>query len=47
MVEAARAAGIACGAATWGYSTADTLAAMKPDIVFENMNDIAARLAPP
>jgi phosphoglycolate phosphatase len=46
-IEAARAAGIACGAATWGYSATDALIAMKPDMVFQNMNDISARLAPP
>jgi phosphoglycolate phosphatase len=45
-IEAARAAGIACGAATWGYSATDALIAMKPDMVFQNMNDIAAQLAP-
>ena len=44
-IEAARAAGIACGAATWGYSATDALIAMKPELVFESMNDIAARLA--
>jgi phosphoglycolate phosphatase len=45
-IEAARTAGIACGAATWGYSAASALVAMKPDLVFEDMNDIAARLTP-
>ena len=35
-----------CGAATWGYSARDALVAMKPDLVFELMNDIAARLTP-
>jgi phosphoglycolate phosphatase len=45
-IAAARAAGIACGAATWGYSARDALVAMKPDLVFESMNDIAARLTP-
>jgi phosphoglycolate phosphatase len=43
-IEAARAAGIACGAVTWGYAAPDALIAMKPDLVFETMNDIAARL---
>jgi phosphoglycolate phosphatase len=46
-IEAARAAGIACGAAMWGYSAPDALVAMKPELVFEKMNDIAARLASP
>jgi phosphoglycolate phosphatase len=45
-IEAARAAGIACGAVTWGYSAVDALVAMKPDLVFESIDDIAARLAP-
>jgi len=45
-IEAARAAGIACGSVTWGYSAVDALVAMKPDLVFENIDDIAARLAP-
>jgi phosphoglycolate phosphatase len=45
-IEAARAAGIACGAATWGYAATDALVAMKPELVFEKMNDIAARLTP-
>jgi phosphoglycolate phosphatase len=39
-VEAARAAGIACGAVTWGYATPETLRALKPDLVFERMDDI-------
>src|SRR6187551_3020008 len=45
-IEAARAAGIACGAVTWGYAATDALVAMKPELVFEKMNDIAARLTP-
>jgi phosphoglycolate phosphatase len=45
-IEAARAAGIACGAATWGYAPTEALVAMKPELVFEDMNDIAARLTP-
>jgi phosphoglycolate phosphatase len=40
-VEAARVAGIACGAVTWGYSAPEALRALKPDIVFERMEDIA------
>jgi phosphoglycolate phosphatase len=43
-IEAAHAAGIACGAATWGYSATDALVAMKPEMIFEKMNDIVARL---
>jgi phosphoglycolate phosphatase len=45
-IEAARAAGIACGAATWGYSATDALVAMKPDLLFGKMNDITAQLTP-
>jgi phosphoglycolate phosphatase len=45
-IEAAHSAGIACGAVTWGYSATGALLAMKPDLVFETIDDIAARLAP-
>ena len=45
-IEAARAAGIACAAVTWGYSAPDALRAHKPDIVFERLGDIARSLAP-
>ncbi len=45
-IEAARAAVIACGAVTWGYSATDALAAMQPDLIFATVNDIAAQLAP-
>ena len=45
-IEAARAAGIACGAVTWGYAAASALVAMKPELIFEDMNDITARLMP-
>jgi phosphoglycolate phosphatase len=45
-IEAARAAGIACGAVTWGYSAVNALRAMKPDLIFEAFGDIAERLAP-
>jgi phosphoglycolate phosphatase len=44
-IEAARAAGIACGAVTWGYAATEALVAMKPELVFETMNDILVRLA--
>lgn len=43
-IEAARATGMACGAVTWGYSVPDTLAAMKPDLTFDSIDDIAAQL---
>jgi phosphoglycolate phosphatase len=45
-LEAARAAGIACAAVTWGYAAPDALRAHRPDFVFESMQDIAAALAP-
>jgi phosphoglycolate phosphatase len=44
-IEAARAAGIACGAVTWGYASREALIATKPDLVFDNLNDLATRLA--
>jgi phosphoglycolate phosphatase len=43
-VEAARAAGIACAAVTWGYAAPQVLRALEPDLVFEQMADIAPRL---
>lgn len=43
-IEAARAAGIAAAAVTWGFATPETLHAHKPDVVFERMEDIALRL---
>jgi phosphoglycolate phosphatase len=43
-IEAARAAGIACGAVTWGYAAPETLSALQPDLVFERMEDIAPSL---
>lgn len=43
-IEAARAAGIACGAVTWGYAAPAALRAHEPDMVFERMEEIAARL---
>ena len=43
-IEAARAAGIACGAATWGYAAPEALRALGPDLVFERMEDIASSL---
>ncbi|MBV8839259.1 MAG: HAD-IA family hydrolase, partial [Alphaproteobacteria bacterium] len=36
-IEAARAAGIPCGAVTWGYAAPDALRAMGPDVVFESV----------
>ena len=43
-IEAARTAGIACGAVTWGYSAPDTLRAICTDLLFERMEDIAPSL---
>jgi len=43
-IEAARAAGIACGAVTWGYAAPEALRALGPDLVFERMEDIASSL---
>jgi phosphoglycolate phosphatase len=43
-IEAARAAGIACGAVTWGYAAPEALRVFGPDLVFERMEDIARRL---
>lgn len=43
-IEAARAAGIACGAVMWGAAAPNALRALKPDVVFERMEDIAAKL---
>jgi phosphoglycolate phosphatase len=45
-IEAARAAGIACGAVTWGYAAPSALKAFGPDLVFEQMDDIARALIP-
>jgi phosphoglycolate phosphatase len=39
-IEAAREAGIACGAVVWGYAAPETLLAKKPDFVFRRMEDI-------
>jgi phosphoglycolate phosphatase len=43
-IDAARAAGIACGAVTWGYAATETLRAHRPDLVFEHMEDIVRSL---
>jgi phosphoglycolate phosphatase len=43
-IEAARSAGIACGAVTWGYAAPEALHARKPDFVFERMENISRRL---
>ena len=43
-IEAARAAGIACGAVTWGYAAEKALRDRQPDYVFERMEEIVERL---
>jgi phosphoglycolate phosphatase len=43
-IEAARAAGIACGAVTWGYAAPQALRKLGPDLVFQRMDDIARAL---
>jgi phosphoglycolate phosphatase len=39
-IEAARAAGIACGAVAWGYAAPEALAARAPDMMFSEMKDV-------
>jgi phosphoglycolate phosphatase len=49
-IEAARDVGIACGAVTWGYAAPKILEAMRPDFLFERVEDItriAARTPAP
>ncbi len=41
-IEAAREAGIACAAVTWGYATPARLVAERPDAIFEAPEAIAA-----
>jgi phosphoglycolate phosphatase len=43
-IEAARLAGIACGAVTWGYAAPKALIDRKPDLVFARMEEIAEAL---
>lgn len=43
-IEAARAASLACGAVMWGYAAPNALRALGPELMFEQMEDIAARL---
>ena len=43
-IEAARGAGIACAAVTWGYAAAEALRGLRPDLVLERMEDIAPAL---
>jgi len=39
-IEAARKAGLAVGAVSWGYATTDFLRAQQPDYLFSSMDDI-------
>jgi phosphoglycolate phosphatase len=43
--EAARAAGLAFGAVTWGYANAEALQAMAPQEMFSSIKDIVTKLA--
>ena len=43
-IEAARAAGIACGAVTWGYAAVEALRAHAPDMLFDRMDQVAGQL---
>ena len=43
-IEAARAAGIASGAVMWGYAAPGALRALRPDLAFERMEDVAPQL---
>ena len=44
-LEAARTAGLAVGAVSWGYATIDLLRAQQPDYLFLSMDDIRAAIA--
>ena len=44
-IDAARAAGIACGAVSWGYTLPDALERQRPDVMFRSFDDIRRRLA--
>jgi phosphoglycolate phosphatase len=43
-IEAARTAGIACGAVMWGYAAPNALRALGPDFVFERIENVAPLL---
>jgi phosphoglycolate phosphatase len=43
-IEAARVAGIACGAVTWGYAAPKALQALGPDLMFDRMEDVVRKL---
>jgi phosphoglycolate phosphatase len=43
--EAARGAGIAFGAVSWGYGTVESLRSVAPEHIFSSIDDILAKLA--
>ncbi len=43
-IEAAATAGLASGAVTWGYATSELLERHRPTVLFESMEEVAARL---
>ncbi|MGO4403613.1 HAD hydrolase-like protein [Bosea sp. RAF48] len=43
-IEAARSVGIAAGAVTFGYNAASALRAAKPDMTFDSIGELSARL---
>jgi phosphoglycolate phosphatase len=45
-IEAARAAGIACAAVSWGYATAALLKAHAPDLIFASVAEMVETLSP-
>jgi len=45
-IEAARAAGLACGAVAWGYAAPEALRARNPDFLFARVTEIAETLLP-
>jgi phosphoglycolate phosphatase len=44
-IEAARHAGITAGVVAWGYNRAEALRGAAPDLVFQRLEEIVARLA--
>ena len=44
-IEAAREAGLACGAVAWGYARREALALRAPTWLFETPDDVASKLA--
>ncbi len=43
-IEAARSAGLACGAVGWGYASVDMLLSQKPDFMFASVEELAENL---